>query len=162
MWFGEHCYELGPRRIHVPSVQEKQLHSSCSSTVYDQVDSLSPLTSHLSPLTSHLSPLTSHLSPLTSHLSHSSIHFLCVLIYVSLFSCTRFHSFYPWHKHSAYSHLLNNQDVDMLKWVLEFNQVPTPLPLPLFFRFYVLFIPSCLLFSSFVLLSLPSPPLLIC
>lgn len=34
----------------------------------------------------------------------------------------RFHSFYPWHKHSAYSNLLNNQDVDMLKWVLEFNQ----------------------------------------
>ena len=34
----------------------------------------------------------------------------------------RFHSFYPWHKHGAYSHLLNNQDVDMLKWVLEFNQ----------------------------------------
>jgi inositol oxygenase len=34
----------------------------------------------------------------------------------------RFHSFYPWHKHSAYSHLMNNQDVDMLKWVLEFNQ----------------------------------------
>lgn len=34
----------------------------------------------------------------------------------------RFHSFYPWHKHSAYTHLLNNQDVDMLKWVLEFNQ----------------------------------------
>jgi len=34
----------------------------------------------------------------------------------------RFHSFYPWHRHSAYSHLLNNQDIDMLKWVLEFNQ----------------------------------------
>jgi len=34
----------------------------------------------------------------------------------------RFHSFYPWHKHSAYSNLLNHQDIDMLKWVLEFNQ----------------------------------------
>jgi len=34
----------------------------------------------------------------------------------------RFHSFYPWHKHRAYTHLMNNQDVDMLKWVLEFNQ----------------------------------------
>jgi len=34
----------------------------------------------------------------------------------------RFHSFYPWHKHGAYTHLMNNQDVDMLKWVLEFNQ----------------------------------------
>lgn len=34
----------------------------------------------------------------------------------------RFHSFYPWHKHGAYSHLMNNQDVEMLKWVLEFNQ----------------------------------------
>jgi len=34
----------------------------------------------------------------------------------------RFHSFYPWHKHDAYAHLMNNQDVDMLKWVLEFNQ----------------------------------------
>jgi len=45
----------------------------------------------------------------------------------------RFHSFYPWHKHGAYTHLMNNQDVDMLKWVLEFNQFdlyskdPTPL-----------------------------------
>jgi len=34
----------------------------------------------------------------------------------------RFHSFYPWHKHGAYSHLMNDQDKEMLKWVLEFNQ----------------------------------------
>jgi len=34
----------------------------------------------------------------------------------------RFHSFYPWHKHGAYTHLMNDKDVDMLKWVLEFNQ----------------------------------------
>jgi inositol oxygenase len=34
----------------------------------------------------------------------------------------RFHSFYPWHKHAAYQNLLNDQDKEMLKWVLEFNQ----------------------------------------
>jgi len=34
----------------------------------------------------------------------------------------RFHSFYPWHKHAAYQNLLNVQDKEMLKWVLEFNQ----------------------------------------
>jgi len=45
----------------------------------------------------------------------------------------RFHSFYPWHKHGAYAQLMNNQDVEMLKWVLEFNQFdlyskdPTPI-----------------------------------
>jgi inositol oxygenase len=34
----------------------------------------------------------------------------------------RFHSFYPWHKHKAYQHLMNDQDKEMMKWVLEFNQ----------------------------------------
>eukprot|EP01113_Clastostelium_recurvatum_P000059 TRINITY_DN1002_c0_g1_i4.p1 TRINITY_DN1002_c0_g1~~TRINITY_DN1002_c0_g1_i4.p1 ORF type:complete len:307 (-),score=107.85 TRINITY_DN1002_c0_g1_i4:95-958(-) len=34
----------------------------------------------------------------------------------------RFHSFYPWHRYGAYTHLLNDQDRDMLKWVLEFNK----------------------------------------
>jgi len=34
----------------------------------------------------------------------------------------RFHSFYPWHKHGAYTHLANTQDQEMLKWVLEFNK----------------------------------------
>lgn len=34
----------------------------------------------------------------------------------------RFHSFYPWHKHGAYTHLTNAQDAEMLKWVLEFNK----------------------------------------
>jgi len=34
----------------------------------------------------------------------------------------RFHSFYPWHKHGAYTHLTNDQDKEMLKWVLEFNK----------------------------------------
>jgi len=34
----------------------------------------------------------------------------------------RFHSFYPWHRHGAYSHLMNDQDKEMLKWVLEFNK----------------------------------------
>jgi inositol oxygenase len=33
----------------------------------------------------------------------------------------RFHSFYPWHKEGAYSELMNDQDKEMLKWVLEFN-----------------------------------------
>lgn len=34
----------------------------------------------------------------------------------------RFHSFYPWHKHGGYQHLLNEQDKKMLEWVLKFNQ----------------------------------------
>jgi inositol oxygenase len=34
----------------------------------------------------------------------------------------RFHSFYPWHRHGAYSHLANQQDQAMLEWVLKFNQ----------------------------------------
>lgn len=34
----------------------------------------------------------------------------------------RFHSFYPWHRHGAYTHLTNDQDKEMLKWVLEFNK----------------------------------------
>jgi inositol oxygenase len=34
----------------------------------------------------------------------------------------RYHSFYPWHRHGAYSHLANGKDEEMLKWVLDFNQ----------------------------------------
>lgn len=34
----------------------------------------------------------------------------------------RFHSFYPWHTSDAYSYLCNNKDMEMKKWVLEFNQ----------------------------------------
>jgi inositol oxygenase len=34
----------------------------------------------------------------------------------------RYHSFYPWHRHGAYTQLTNAQDVEMLKWVLEFNK----------------------------------------
>ena len=34
----------------------------------------------------------------------------------------RYHSFYPWHKHGAYTHLTNDQDQDMLRWVHTFNQ----------------------------------------
>jgi inositol oxygenase len=34
----------------------------------------------------------------------------------------RYHSFYPWHKHSAYSHLTNQEDEAMKHWVLEFNK----------------------------------------
>lgn len=34
----------------------------------------------------------------------------------------RFHSFYPWHRESAYTHLEDDQDREMLKWVLEFNK----------------------------------------
>lgn len=34
----------------------------------------------------------------------------------------RYHSFYPWHKEGAYSHLLDDKDREMLNWVKEFNQ----------------------------------------
>jgi len=33
----------------------------------------------------------------------------------------RFHSFYPWHKEGAYTHLTNKQDEAMLEWVQEFQ-----------------------------------------
>ena len=33
----------------------------------------------------------------------------------------RFHSFYPWHTHSAYTQLCDNRDMDMLPWVQRFN-----------------------------------------
>jgi len=36
--------------------------------------------------------------------------------------CIRFHSFYPWHTSGDYYHLCNNKDLEMLKWVNEFNQ----------------------------------------
>jgi inositol oxygenase len=34
----------------------------------------------------------------------------------------RFHSFYPWHREGAYSHLLDKQDEENLKWIHLFNQ----------------------------------------
>jgi inositol oxygenase len=34
----------------------------------------------------------------------------------------RYHSCYPWHREEEYGHLLNQQDRDMLKWVLRFNK----------------------------------------
>jgi inositol oxygenase len=34
----------------------------------------------------------------------------------------RYHSFYPWHRERAYSHFETEEDREMLKWVLEFNQ----------------------------------------
>ncbi|KAK3590342.1 hypothetical protein CHS0354_025734 [Potamilus streckersoni] len=34
----------------------------------------------------------------------------------------RFHSFYPWHTGGDYMYLCNNKDVEMMKWVREFNQ----------------------------------------
>ncbi len=34
----------------------------------------------------------------------------------------RYHSFYPAHKHGAYRHLMNDHDVEMFRWVNEFNQ----------------------------------------
>jgi inositol oxygenase len=34
----------------------------------------------------------------------------------------RFHSFYPWHKEGAYTHLTNDQDRENLKWVKAFNR----------------------------------------
>ena len=34
----------------------------------------------------------------------------------------RYHSFYPWHRHGAYSHLTTPADEEMKYWVLEFNK----------------------------------------
>lgn len=34
----------------------------------------------------------------------------------------RYHSFYPWHKCGDYMYLCDEQDVEMLKWVKDFNQ----------------------------------------
>lgn len=34
----------------------------------------------------------------------------------------RYHSFYSAHKHGAYQHLMNDQDVAMFRWVNEFNK----------------------------------------
>jgi inositol oxygenase len=36
--------------------------------------------------------------------------------------CIRFHSFYPWHTSGAYMYLCNNKDLEMMKWVNEFNK----------------------------------------
>jgi inositol oxygenase len=33
----------------------------------------------------------------------------------------RFHSFYAWHRHAAYTHLMNDKDAAMLVWVKRFN-----------------------------------------
>lgn len=33
----------------------------------------------------------------------------------------RYHSFYAWHRHGAYDYLCNDQDREMLPWVLKFN-----------------------------------------
>ena len=34
----------------------------------------------------------------------------------------RYHSFYPWHREKEYTYLTNDQDREMLSWVLEFNR----------------------------------------
>jgi len=34
----------------------------------------------------------------------------------------RYHSFYPWHTHGAYTYLTNEKDREMLKWVKEFQR----------------------------------------
>jgi inositol oxygenase len=34
----------------------------------------------------------------------------------------RYHSFYPWHKEGEYTHLTNDTDQKMLKWVRAFNR----------------------------------------
>ncbi|KAG8173855.1 hypothetical protein JTE90_005934 [Oedothorax gibbosus] len=34
----------------------------------------------------------------------------------------RYHSFYPWHLEGDYTHLTNDKDNQMLKWVKEFNK----------------------------------------
>ena len=33
----------------------------------------------------------------------------------------RFHSFYAWHRHAAYTHLMKDKDAAMLEWVKRFN-----------------------------------------
>ena len=33
----------------------------------------------------------------------------------------RFHSFYAWHRHGAYTHLMNDKDAALLEWVKKFN-----------------------------------------
>lgn len=33
----------------------------------------------------------------------------------------RYHSFYPWHRHGAYKHLLSKHDEEMFAWVQKFN-----------------------------------------
>jgi inositol oxygenase len=33
----------------------------------------------------------------------------------------RYHSFYPWHTEGAYTHLMNANDHEMLRWVKAFN-----------------------------------------
>jgi inositol oxygenase len=33
----------------------------------------------------------------------------------------RFHSFYAWHRHGAYTHLMNDKDAAMLPWLRKFN-----------------------------------------
>ena len=33
----------------------------------------------------------------------------------------RYHSFYPWHRESEYTHLLNDKDQALLPWVNRFN-----------------------------------------
>ena len=39
----------------------------------------------------------------------------------------RYHSFYPWHREGAYSHLSNADDVAQLKAVRAFNREPNSL-----------------------------------
>lgn len=34
----------------------------------------------------------------------------------------RYHSFYPAHKHGAYRHLMNDHDIQMFRWIDEFNK----------------------------------------
>jgi inositol oxygenase len=44
----------------------------------------------------------------------------------------RYHSFYPWHTGGAYSHLCNDKDMEMIKWIREFKySLPDPLCLSL-------------------------------
>ena len=33
----------------------------------------------------------------------------------------RYHSFYAWHRHGAYQHLMNEKDKESLHWVNQFN-----------------------------------------
>lgn len=34
----------------------------------------------------------------------------------------RYHSCYPWHTGGSYRHLMNDEDHELMKWVLEFNK----------------------------------------
>jgi len=55
------------------------------------------------------------------YLYQACVHNKCTLPPQALYMI-RFHSFYPWHREGAYTHLTNEEDQSMLQWILKFNQ----------------------------------------